>query len=159
MRNDKGVLYTIIDGNTSLSKRNEALRSFQRDNSARVILVSITCGGAGLDLTAGAYLLEPHWSPMIEEQAPVEFTELARSVASLLSEAEEDVGATGFRARLFVRGWHWPKNIAGSGRGVEEHSFSQPRSGAFHRNNKDRSIMYDGMINAFNKAINHLGKE
>ena len=24
---------------------------------------------------------------------------------------------------------------------------------------KDRSIMYDGMINAFNKAIGHLGKE
>jgi len=24
---------------------------------------------------------------------------------------------------------------------------------------KDRNIMYDGMINAFNKAISHLGKE
>ncbi|CZR69489.1 related to global transactivator [Phialocephala subalpina] len=71
MLNDKGIPYTRIDGKTSLSKRNEALRSFQCDNSVRVILVSITCGGAGLDLTAGsrAYLLEPHWNPMIEEQA------------------------------------------------------------------------------------------
>jgi hypothetical protein len=24
---------------------------------------------------------------------------------------------------------------------------------------KDRNIMYDGMINAFNKVISHLGKE
>jgi SNF2 family DNA or RNA helicase len=37
----------------------------------QVILVSITCGGAGLDLAAAsrAYLLEPQWNPMTEEQA------------------------------------------------------------------------------------------
>lgn len=44
---------------------------FQQDPDIQVILVSITCGGAGLDLTAAsrAYLLEPQWNPMIEEQA------------------------------------------------------------------------------------------
>ncbi|KAH7308821.1 SNF2 family N-terminal domain-containing protein [Rhexocercosporidium sp. MPI-PUGE-AT-0058] len=71
MLDDSGILYTRIDGRTSLSKRTRALRSFEKDNSLRVILVSITCGGAGLDLTAAsrAYLMEPHWNPMIEEQA------------------------------------------------------------------------------------------
>ncbi|KAH6692827.1 SNF2 family N-terminal domain-containing protein [Leptodontidium sp. MPI-SDFR-AT-0119] len=68
---DNGILYNRIDGKTSLPKRTQALRSFEKDNSLRVILVSITCGGAGLDLTAAsrAYLMEPHWNPMIEEQA------------------------------------------------------------------------------------------
>lgn len=71
MLEDNGILYTRIDGKTSLPKRAQALRSFEKDNSLRVILVSITCGGAGLDLTAAsrAYLMEPHWNPMIEEQA------------------------------------------------------------------------------------------
>ncbi|KAH8590621.1 SNF2 family N-terminal domain-containing protein [Bisporella sp. PMI_857] len=71
MLDDCGIAYTRIDGKSSLCKRADALRAFQYDNFIRVILVSITCGGAGLDLTAGsrAYLLEPHWNPMIEEQA------------------------------------------------------------------------------------------
>ncbi|KAH6714003.1 SNF2 family N-terminal domain-containing protein [Leptodontidium sp. MPI-SDFR-AT-0119] len=71
MLDDNNIFYTRIDGKTSLSKRTQALRSFEKDTSLRVILVSITCGGAGLDLTAAsrAYLMEPHWNPMIEEQA------------------------------------------------------------------------------------------
>ncbi|KAG4433796.1 hypothetical protein IFR05_010710 [Cadophora sp. M221] len=66
-----GVEFARFDGKMSSAKRTQALRSFQRDPSIRVILVSITCGGAGLDLTAAsrAYLMEPHWNPMIEEQA------------------------------------------------------------------------------------------
>jgi len=82
------IIYTRIDGKTSLAKRTECMRLFQTDGNVRIILVSITCGGAGwvqlcpsyfshllkhyrLDLTAGsrAYLFEPHWNPMIEEQA------------------------------------------------------------------------------------------
>ena len=84
---DSGIKYTRIDGKTTLPRRTEAVRSFQADPLLRVILVSITRGGAGyvdyyltvasvaylfrLDLTAAsrAYLLEPHWNPMIEEQA------------------------------------------------------------------------------------------
>ncbi|KAH9219297.1 SNF2 family N-terminal domain-containing protein [Leptodontidium sp. 2 PMI_412] len=71
MLDENGILYTRIDGKTSLPKRTQALRSFEKDNKLRVILVSITCGGAGLDLTVAsrAYLMEPHWNPMIEEQA------------------------------------------------------------------------------------------
>ncbi|KAF7855286.1 uncharacterized protein EAF02_011545 [Botrytis sinoallii] len=71
MLDNQGIRYTRIDGTMSLSKRNEALGAFKNKDTVRVILVSITCGGAGLDLTTGsrAYLLEPHWNPMIEEQA------------------------------------------------------------------------------------------
>jgi SWI/SNF-related matrix-associated actin-dependent regulator of chromatin subfamily A3 len=47
MLNDKGITYARIDGKTPLPKRNEALDAFQHDDSVRIILVSITCGGAG----------------------------------------------------------------------------------------------------------------
>lgn len=65
------ISYTRIDGQHSGDKREEAIQKFQTDDSIQIILVSITCGGAGLDLTAAsvAYLLEPQWNPMMEEQA------------------------------------------------------------------------------------------
>ncbi|CZR65227.1 uncharacterized protein PAC_15127 [Phialocephala subalpina] len=65
------ISYTRIDGQHSGERREEAIQKFQTDPSIQVILVSITCGGAGLDLTAAsvAYLLEPQWNPMMEEQA------------------------------------------------------------------------------------------
>ncbi|KAK0110161.1 hypothetical protein ONS95_002813 [Cadophora gregata] len=71
MLEDSKIPFVRFDGKMSQAKRTESLRTFKRDPSVRVILVSITCGGAGLDLTAAsrAYLMEPHWNPMIEEQA------------------------------------------------------------------------------------------
>lgn len=42
-----GITYTRIDGSTSLPKRSNAMNLFQKEDSLRVILVSITCGGAG----------------------------------------------------------------------------------------------------------------
>jgi len=65
------ISYTRLDGKMSSEKRTSNIRQFQCDPNIQVILVSITCGGAGLDLTAAsrAYLLEPQWNPMIEEQA------------------------------------------------------------------------------------------
>ncbi|TVY46997.1 putative SWI/SNF-related matrix-associated actin-dependent regulator of chromatin subfamily A member 3-like [Lachnellula occidentalis] len=67
----KSISYTRIDGRHSGAKREDAIQKFQTDESIQVILVSITCGGAGLDLTAAsiAYLIEPQWNPMTEEQA------------------------------------------------------------------------------------------
>ena len=72
-------------------KRDSALKAFASDPNVRAILVSISCGGQGytldtvsfslssmadnvnarLDLTTAtrAYLLEPQWNPMLEEQA------------------------------------------------------------------------------------------
>ncbi|PVH85120.1 hypothetical protein DL98DRAFT_451840 [Cadophora sp. DSE1049] len=68
---DAAIFYTRIDGKISANHRATAIQRFQEDPDIQVILVSITCGGAGLDLTAGStvYLMEPQWNPMIEEQA------------------------------------------------------------------------------------------
>ena len=65
------ISYTRIDGQISAEKRTKAVKRFQENSNIRVILVSISCGGTGLDLTAAskAYLLEPQWNPMMEEQA------------------------------------------------------------------------------------------
>ncbi|EXJ84685.1 hypothetical protein A1O3_05355 [Capronia epimyces CBS 606.96] len=65
------IPYARIDGSLSRTRREQEIQRFQTDDSVRVILVSIICGGTGLDLTAAsrAYLLEPQWNPMIEEQA------------------------------------------------------------------------------------------
>jgi SWI/SNF-related matrix-associated actin-dependent regulator of chromatin subfamily A3 len=41
------LAYTRIDGKMPLTKRTEALHAFQQHDNTRVILVSITCGGAG----------------------------------------------------------------------------------------------------------------
>ena len=68
---EESISYTRIDGRLSAEKRANAVENFQENPSVRVILVSISCGGTGLDLTAAskAYLLEPQWNPMMEEQA------------------------------------------------------------------------------------------
>jgi SWI/SNF-related matrix-associated actin-dependent regulator of chromatin subfamily A3 len=65
------IRFCRYDGQLSRSKRSQVLKEFTNDASLRVFLVSITCGGQGLDLTAAnqAYLLEPQWNPMLEEQA------------------------------------------------------------------------------------------
>jgi SNF2 family DNA or RNA helicase len=47
MLNENEISHTRIDGKTSLVKRSGAMRLFQTSDSVRVILVSITCGGAG----------------------------------------------------------------------------------------------------------------
>ena len=47
MLSDQGIRYTRIDGTMPLSRRNEALGAFKNEDTVRVILVSITCGGAG----------------------------------------------------------------------------------------------------------------
>ncbi|KAL5326099.1 hypothetical protein ACEPPN_007237 [Leptodophora sp. 'Broadleaf-Isolate-01'] len=66
---------------TSLTQRKEALSAFQSDDSVRVILVSITCGGAGFSGISSRTSLEPD-GPM--SRLSVESTELARSATSLL---------------------------------------------------------------------------
>ena len=68
---ESGIPYVRYDGRMSRSKRTTVLESFANDSALRVILVSISCGGQGLDLTAAnhAYLMEPQWNPMMEEQA------------------------------------------------------------------------------------------
>lgn len=43
----KSISYARIDGNLSGARREEAIQRFQTNESVRVILVSITCGGTG----------------------------------------------------------------------------------------------------------------
>ena len=45
------ISYTRIDGQHSGDRREEAIQKFQTDDTIQVILVSITCGGAGYVLT------------------------------------------------------------------------------------------------------------
>ncbi|KAI1366205.1 hypothetical protein F5Y08DRAFT_302014 [Xylaria arbuscula] len=60
-----------IDGSDSLLSRERTIQEFRENGEIKVILVSISCGGVGLDLTAAsrAHLLEPQWNPAVEEQA------------------------------------------------------------------------------------------
>ncbi|PQE23247.1 hypothetical protein CJF31_00006988 [Rutstroemia sp. NJR-2017a BVV2] len=69
--NRASIHFTRVDGQLSPDKRADAIHRFQTTDDIRVILVSITCGGAGLDLTAASrvYLMEPQWNPQVEEQA------------------------------------------------------------------------------------------
>lgn len=68
---DVGVVACQFDGRLSRAKRNQTLHSFSTDPNTRVLLISITCGGTGLDLTCAnhAFLVEPQWNPQLEEQA------------------------------------------------------------------------------------------
>ncbi|KAI0436417.1 hypothetical protein F4803DRAFT_566867 [Xylaria telfairii] len=66
-----GVRCVRIDGSLSLMNREKVLQEFNEDQEIKVILVTISCGGVGLDLTAAsrAHLLEPQWNPAVEDQA------------------------------------------------------------------------------------------
>lgn len=68
---DAGITFCRYDGRLNRSKRDRVLHDFASNPSIRVVLVSISCGAQGLDLTAAnhAFLLEPQWNPMLEEQA------------------------------------------------------------------------------------------
>lgn len=69
----RSIPHTRYDGSMSRTKRDGILETFHKTTAAqtKVVLVSISCGGQGLDLTAAnhAYLVEPQWNPMAEEQA------------------------------------------------------------------------------------------
>ncbi|KAH9887104.1 SNF2 family N-terminal domain-containing protein [Xylariomycetidae sp. FL2044] len=65
------IRYTRLDGKLSRAARTAAMDSFREDRSIRVILVSITAGGLGLNLTSGnsVYVMEPLYNPAMEAQA------------------------------------------------------------------------------------------
>ncbi|KAF4952520.1 hypothetical protein FGADI_6755 [Fusarium gaditjirri] len=66
-----GFLCERIDGQYSIKQRQQSLSRFAGDDRCTVMLATIGSGGEGIDLTSANYvhLLEPHWSPMAEEQA------------------------------------------------------------------------------------------
>lgn len=60
-----------FDGNVPQKSRQNVVDKFRNDPSVRVMLLTLSCGAAGLTLTVAtrAYLMEPHWNPTLEEQA------------------------------------------------------------------------------------------
>ena len=68
---ENGIKYTRLDGKMSRTARGAALDAFRDDPSIIVILVSITAGGLGLNLTTAnkVYVMEPQYNPAAEAQA------------------------------------------------------------------------------------------
>ncbi|KAH8912582.1 hypothetical protein BR93DRAFT_942437 [Coniochaeta sp. PMI_546] len=66
-----GITYTRLDGKMSRTARGNALDAFRDDPNVQVILVSITAGGVGLNLTTAnsVYVMEPQFNPAAEAQA------------------------------------------------------------------------------------------
>merc|ERR1712242_562219 len=65
------ITFVRLDGNMNHMKRAENIKSFQsRDNSPKVLLLSLKAGGVGLNLTAANHLmlLDPAWNPAAEWQ-------------------------------------------------------------------------------------------
>ncbi|KAF0636756.1 hypothetical protein FPSE5266_08807 [Fusarium pseudograminearum] len=60
-----------FDGKVPQRSRQKVVDNFRNDPSVRVMLLTLSCGAAGLTLTVAtrAYLMEPHWNPTLEEQA------------------------------------------------------------------------------------------
>ncbi|KAK7437756.1 alpha-mannosyltransferase [Colletotrichum acutatum] len=68
---DCGISSCCYRGDMKYAVRTESLKKFSNDETIKAILVSISCGGQGLDLTIANHciLIEPQWNPMVEEQA------------------------------------------------------------------------------------------
>ncbi|KAF2994831.1 hypothetical protein E8E13_003014 [Curvularia kusanoi] len=60
-----------IDGSVTPVNRAHAIDQLRSNPNVRVILLTISCGACGLDLTAASvvHLLEPQWNPSLEDQA------------------------------------------------------------------------------------------
>lgn len=69
---DKAKIYKF-DGRLSLKERNDVLKGFQEKDFSRqkILLLSLKAGGVGLNLTCAsyAYMMDPWWSPSMEDQA------------------------------------------------------------------------------------------
>ncbi|KAK8879911.1 hypothetical protein PGQ11_001205 [Apiospora arundinis] len=68
----RGLSYLRVDGSMSSKKRNNALHRFQTDSSCRILMMTFSTGGVGLNgLTVAnrIYIMEPQWNPAVEQQA------------------------------------------------------------------------------------------
>lgn len=68
---DNNMRYVRLDGKMSRKNRNVSLDAFRDNSEVCVILISITAGGLGLNLTSGSqvYVMEPQFNPAAEAQA------------------------------------------------------------------------------------------
>jgi SNF2 family DNA or RNA helicase len=69
--NDNKIRHCRLDGKMSRPARSAALEVFKNDPLITVMLVSITAGGLGLNLTTAnkVYVMEPQYNPAAEAQA------------------------------------------------------------------------------------------
>lgn len=69
--NNARMKFTRLDGSMTRSARAQVLRDFAEDPDIHCILVSISAGGLGLNLTAASrvYVMEPQFNPAAEDQA------------------------------------------------------------------------------------------
>jgi SNF2 family DNA or RNA helicase len=65
------ISWLKLDGSMVRSRRTAVMSSFSSDDSIRVLLVSLTAGNLGLNLTSAnrVILLDPWWNPAVESQA------------------------------------------------------------------------------------------
>ncbi|MDW8418016.1 MAG: DEAD/DEAH box helicase [Chitinophagales bacterium] len=69
--NRDGLHTLYIDGESNPAQRKEAIDRFQDDEAAKVFLLSLKVGNAGINLTAAEYvfLTDPWWNTAIQQQA------------------------------------------------------------------------------------------
>ncbi|KAI1142039.1 hypothetical protein F5Y05DRAFT_213007 [Hypoxylon sp. FL0543] len=68
---DQGFRYARYDGSMRQSDRDAVVQKFMDTGDIDIMLVSLSAGNAGLNLTAATQviILEPFWNPFVEEQA------------------------------------------------------------------------------------------
>ncbi|XP_011866098.1 PREDICTED: transcription termination factor 2-like isoform X2 [Vollenhovia emeryi] len=68
----KGATYSKFTGGVAIKDRQDVVDSFNSQHSGpRILLLSLTAGGVGLNLVGGNHLLlfDIHWNPQLETQA------------------------------------------------------------------------------------------
>lgn len=68
---DMGITFCRLDGSTSISKRQDIVNSFNKNNIGQVFLLSTAAGGVGLNLIGAnrLILVDSHWNPALDNQA------------------------------------------------------------------------------------------
>jgi DNA repair protein RAD5 len=69
--NREKIEFLVFQGNMNNKRRDEVLKQFSEKTGPRVLIVSIKCGGVGLNLVSAnhVFLMEPWWNPAFEHQA------------------------------------------------------------------------------------------
>ncbi|EUC41698.1 hypothetical protein COCMIDRAFT_105493, partial [Bipolaris oryzae ATCC 44560] len=67
----ENIRYVRIDGNVAPKNRVYAIEQLRHNPKVRVILLTMSCGACGFNLTAASvlHLLQPQWNPSLEYQA------------------------------------------------------------------------------------------
>ncbi|KAI0835511.1 SNF2 family N-terminal domain-containing protein [Hypoxylon sp. FL0890] len=71
IKDQLGMSVCRYDGGMSSTKRDKVVLKFTSDPEAKIILVSLKAGNAGLNLTAASQviIMDPFWNPYVEMQA------------------------------------------------------------------------------------------